>query len=261
MKALRLLVVGGCLSFRALFGWLNPYLYLVTLLIPSVTTLAFFVYLGRTAHVASDAYYVSGNALLAAAAPGLWGMSQAIAGERYAQTLGLLVVSPASRTIIFLGRALPATLNGFVVSAWTFVIAALLFRVHIPASAIAAVALAVAITAFSCVGIGLFNAALGLRWRETAVLGNLLLFILLLFAGVNIPLDRLPGWLSTIAQGIPVTHGAKATRELIGGASFTHVGTLLAAEVLVGACYSLVGMFALRFFEHDARTRATLELV
>lgn len=260
MRSLRLLTVGGYLSYRALFGWLNPYLYLMTLLVPSLTTLAFFVFLGRAAHVASDSYYVSGNALLAAASPGLWGMSQAIAGERYAQTLGLLVASPAPRTVVFLGRALPATLNGFVVSAWTFVIAALLFHVHIPASALAGVAAGIVITAFSCVGIGLFNAALGLRWRETGVLGNLLLFTLLLFAGVNIPLDRLPGWLSTFAQGIPVTHGAKAVRELMAGASFSHVGALLAAEALIGACYAVVGVLALAFFERDARARATLDL-
>jgi hypothetical protein len=36
---------------------------------------------------------------------------------------------------------------------------------------------------------------------------------------------------------------------------------LLAAEVLVGVCYALVGIAALAFFEHDARVRATLELV
>jgi ABC-2 type transport system permease protein len=261
MKMLRLLTVGGYLSYRALFGWLNPYLYVFTLLVPALTQLAFFVFLGRAAHAASDSYFVSGNALLAAASPGLWGMSQAIAGERYAQTLGLLVASPAPRTVVFLGRALPATVNGFVVSAWTFVVAALIFRVHIPAAAVAPLAVAIVITAFSCVGIGLFNAALGLRWRETGVLGNFLLYVLLLFAGVNIPLTRLPGWLSTFAQGIPVTHGAKATRELIAGASFTHVGGLLAAEVLVGVCYALVGIAALAFFEHDARVRATLELV
>jgi hypothetical protein len=35
---------------------------------------------------------------------------------------------------------------------------------------------------------------------------------------------------------------------------------LLAAEVLVGVCYALVGIAALAF-EHDARVRATLELV
>jgi ABC-2 type transport system permease protein len=259
MRSVRLLFVGGYLSYRALFGWLNPYMYTMTLLIPSLTTLAFFVYLGRAAHVANDAYYVSGNALLAAASPSLFGMAAAIAGERGAGTLGLLVGSPARRPLIFFGRALPATANGFIVSAWTFVIAGLLFHVHVPASALAPIAATIIITAFSCVGIGLFNAALGLRWRETGVLGNLLLYVLLMFCGVNVPLSRLPGWLSTMAQGLPVTHGAKAVRALVGGASFSHVGNLLLAEIAVGACYAIVGVVALKVFEHEARARATLD--
>ena len=260
MTSFRLLTIGGYISYRALFGWLNPVTYAFTLLIPSVTQLAFFVYLGRAAHVGSDAYYVSGNALLAAATPSLFGMAQAIAGERYTQTLALLIASPANRIAIFLGRALPGTANGILVSAWTFVVASLLFGVGVPAGALAPLALTIAVTSFSCVGLGIFNAALGLRWRETAVLGNLFLYVLLMFAGVNVPLDRLPHWMSTLAQGLPVAHGAKAARELVAGASFGHVAPLIAAEAVVGVAYVLVGLLAIRFFEGEARRGATLEV-
>ncbi len=260
MKHLRLLTIGGYISYRALFGWLNPLTYLFTLLIPSVTQLAFFVYLGRAAHVGNDAYYVSGNALLAAATPSLFGMAQAIAGERYTHTLALLIASPANRTAIFLGRALPGTVNGLLVSIWTFVVAALLFRITIPNAAIGPLALTIAVTSFSCVGLGTFNAALGLRWRETAVLGNLLLYVLLMFAGVNIPLDRLPHWMSTLAQGLPVTHGARAARELVAGSSLGHVAPLIAAEAAVGTAYVLIGLIAIRLFELEARRGATLEV-
>lgn len=259
MKNLRLLTIGGYISYRALFGWLNPYMYSFAVLLPALTQLAFFVYLGRAAHVASDTYYVAGNALVAAAVPSLFGMAQAVAGERYSHTLALLVVSPANRTALFLGRALPATVNGIVVSAWTLAIAALLFGISVPGRAIAPLGLAVAVTSFACVGLGLFNAALGLRWRETGVLGNVFLYALLLFAGVNIPLDRLPHWMSTVAQGLPITHGAKAVRELIAGAPFAHVAPLIGAEALVGVCYSLVGLAAIRLFELEARRGASLE--
>ncbi|HZQ81336.1 MAG TPA: ABC transporter permease [Gaiellaceae bacterium] len=260
MRNLRLLTIGGYLSYRALFGWLNPYMYSLALLLPAVAQLSFFVFLGRAAHVADDSYYVAGNALLAAATPSLFGMAQAVAGERYSNTLALLIASPASRVAVFAGRALPGIVNGMVLSTWTFAVAALLFRVSVPAGAVVPLAGAIAATSFSCVGLGLVNAALGLRWRETAVLGNLLLFVLLMFAGVNVPLDRLPGWLSTIAQGLPVTHGAKAARELVAGAGFEHVAPLLGAELLVGACYLATGLVALRLFEVEARRGATLEL-
>jgi ABC-2 type transport system permease protein len=231
-----------------------------TTLIPSVTKLCFFVFLGRAAHTGDDAYYVAGNALVVAASPSIFGMAQTIAGERYTQTLSLLVVSPANRVAVFLGRALPATLNGFVVSVWAFTVGALLFGVSVPGHALAPLALTIALAAASCVGIGLLNAALGLRWRETGVLGNIVLYVLLLFAGVNIPLDRLPGWLSTIAEGLPVTHAARAARELVGGASLAHVLPLLAAEALVGLAYVAVGLAAIGLFEHEARRGASLEV-
>ena len=260
MTNLRVLTIGGLISYRALFGWLNPASYTLTILIPSLTQLAFFVFLGRAAHVADDAFFVAGNALVAAAAPSLFGMAQAVAGERYTNTLALIVVSPASRPALFLGRALPAIANGVVVSIWTFVIAGLLFGITIPAHAVAPLALTILVTAFSCVGLGLFNASLGLRWRETGVLGNILLYVLLLFAGVNVPLDRLPSWLSTAAQGLPITHGAEASRQLVAGASFSHVAPLIAAEALVGVVYTAIGLTAIGLFEVEARRGATLEV-
>jgi ABC-2 type transport system permease protein len=260
MRHLRVLTIGGYISYRALFGWLNPYMFLLTTLIPALTQLFFFVYLGRAAHVADDTYYVAGNALVAAAAPSLFGMGQAIAGERWTQTLALLVASPASRVAIFLGRSLPAMVTGVVVSVWTFVIAAAIFGISVPAASIAPLALTIVVTSFACVGIALFTAALGLRWRETAVLANMLLFILLLFAGVNVPLGRLPHWLSTLAQGLPVTHGAKAARQIVAGEPFGHVARLLAAEALVGAVYIVVGLLSIGMFEVEARRGATLEV-
>jgi ABC-2 type transport system permease protein len=260
VRNLRLLTVGGYISYRALFGWLNPRMYVLVLLVPSLTQLFFFVYLGRAAQVEDDVFYIAGNALVAAAAPGLFGMSQAIAGERYTQTLSLLVVSPANRTALFLGRALPATINGVVIAVWTLGISAAIFRIHIPLGAIGPLALTVALSAFSCVGLGLVNASLGLRWREGAVISNMLLYILLLCAGINVPLDLLPGWLSTAAQGLPLTHGAYAARELIAGASLGDVRGLLAAEALVAVAYTLIGLATLRYFEVEARRGAALEV-
>ena len=116
------------------------------------------------------------------------------------------------------------------------------------------------VTAFACTGLGIVNAAMGLRWRETALLSNLLLYFLLLAAGVNVPLDLLPGWLSTLAQGIPVTHGVEAARGLVEGDSLFDVAPLLGAELLVGLAYATAGLFFVRLFELEARRGASLEL-
>ena len=94
----------------------QPTMYVLTLLHPSLTQL-FLLRVPRSGRsVESDAFFIAGNALVAAATPSLFGMSQAIAGGRYTQTLSLLVVSPANRVALFLGRSLPAIVSGAVIS-------------------------------------------------------------------------------------------------------------------------------------------------
>jgi ABC-2 type transport system permease protein len=260
VRHLRVFAIGGYLSYRALFGWLSPGLFVIILLVPSVTQIFFFAYLGRSAGVEDDAFYVIGNAVAAASIPCLFGMSHTITDERYTQTLATLIVSPASRVALFLGRALPATVNGVVVAVFALTAGAIALGVAIPAAAIPGLAAAIAITSFSCTGLGLVNAALGLRWRETAVLTNVFVYFLLLVTGVNVPLDLLPDWLATMAQGLPVTHGVEAAREAVGGATVAEISGLLAAEALIGAVYTVVGLVLLRLFEREARRGATLEV-
>jgi ABC-2 type transport system permease protein len=187
-------------------------------------------------------------------------MADTITDERHTHTLSLLVVSPASRVALFLGRAAPVAVNGAVVAAFAFVVGALLLDVSVPAASLGPLAVTILVTAFACTGLGLVNASLGLRWRESALLSNMLLYFLLLAAGVNVPLDLLPGWLSTIAQGLPVTHGVEAARELVAGASLVDVAPLLGAELLVGTIYATVGLFFVRVFEFEGRRGASLEL-
>lgn len=260
MTALRVFAIGGLLSYRALFSWLNPQLFVIVLLVPAVTQIFFFAYLGRAAGVEDDAFYVVGNALIGVVVPCVFGMTQTISDERYTHTLASLIVSPASRVALFLGRAIPVTANGAFVSAFAFVVGATVFQIHVSFGSLGVLPLAIVVTALSCTGLGLVNASLGLRWRETAVLSLIIYDSLLIFAGVNVPLELLPGWLSTLAQGIPVTHGAEAARQVVDGASFTDVSGLLGAELAVGLAYTAVGLTLLRAFEWAARRGAALEV-
>ena len=115
------------------------------------------------------------------------------------------------------------------------------------------------ITAFSCTGLGLLNGGIGLRVRETSVLSNVVLGLLLVFCGVNVPLDDLPIWMSTIAEGLPLTHGIQAARDVVAGDSLGGVSGLLLAEAGIGLVYLLLGLVVLRYFETQSRRHATLE--
>src|SRR5919197_1764279 len=257
--AARIFFVGGVTSFRALFYWLTPWIYIPTMFVSPIFQILLFAYIGRSAHLRSDEFYLIGNALQYASIPCLFAMAQSIGGERYQQTLGAILVSPAPRIPLFFGRSLPVVLNGAFVSAFSLAAGSLILGVHLPASSLAPLALVVLIASFSCTGLGLVNAALSLRIRENAVLSNAIFGFLLIFTGANVPLDALPGWMSTAAQGMPFTHAIAAARKLADGAGLGDVSGLLGAELLVGAIYGLAGFLLLRWFETLSRRYASLE--
>ena len=128
---LRVFFHGGLTSYRALFAWLNPWIFLPMLVAYPLFQTVFFVYLGRAANVANSTFFVIGNSFVAAAVTGLFGMGQGIAGERRFQTLSILLASPASRLALFLGRAVPTMVNGFIVALITFALGAALVGVSI----------------------------------------------------------------------------------------------------------------------------------
>ena len=259
MTSLRIFFVGGRMTYRALFYWLTPQIYIPSLLIAPIFQILLFAYIGRSAGLESDEFYVVGNAIQYAAIPCLFAMSQMIGGERYQNTLSAILVSPARRVPLFFGRSLPVILNGAFVSAFSLTAGALILKVDIPASAIPGLVIVILVAAFSCTGLGLINAAISLRVRENAVLSNVIFGFLLIFTGANVPLSELPDWMSTAAQGLPFTHAIKAARELADGASLASVADLIGAELVIGLMYAVVGYSLLRFMEIQSRTHASLE--
>jgi ABC-2 type transport system permease protein len=259
VTALRIFFIGGATSYRALFNWLSPWIFVPTFLVAPIFQILLFVYIGRSAGARSDEFYVIGNALQYAAIPCIFAMSNTIAGERFQQTLGYILATPARRLPLFVGRSLPVIANGMLVSAFALVVGGTIVGIHVPVSSVASLALVIAVASFACTGLGLVSAAIGLLARDTATLNNIVFGLLLVFTGANVPLHEMPGWMSTIAQGLPLTHGIEASRRLAEGASLTSVDRLVAAEALVGALYLVVGYLVLRGMEQQSRRLATLE--
>ena len=93
----RIFFVGGVTSFRALFYWLTPWIYVPTMFISPLFQILLFAYIGRSAGLESDKFYLIGNALQYASIPCLFAMAQAIGGERYQNTLSAILVSPPTK--------------------------------------------------------------------------------------------------------------------------------------------------------------------
>jgi len=231
---LRIFLIGGLMSFRALFSWISPWVYIPTLIVTPVFQIVFFAYLGRTAHLKSDGWFVIGNAVQIAS---------------FAMETGL---GRTRKRRVWLPVALIRR-NAAAIAA------GLLLAYPPPLASVPTLALIVVLGAFSCTGLGMVTGSVALRIRDMPILANLVMALLLIFCGTNVPLDQLPGWMSAVAQGLPLTHAIAAARQVADGASLGAVDALVAKEIGLGIAYMAVGFTLLRWFEMQSRKHATLD--
>src|SRR5918999_2727762 len=154
-RHLRLFFIGGLLSYRALFNWIRPGIYIATMLGSPLFQILFFAYLGRYSGLRDDTYFVVGNAVQVSAMSGIYAMTLTIANERYYQTLLPILATPANRLALFLGRALPVIANGLFVSVFGFAIGALFLDFSLSADQLPSLAAVVVVTVFACTGLGM----------------------------------------------------------------------------------------------------------
>jgi ABC-2 type transport system permease protein len=256
---LRVFFVGGSIAYRGLFNWIRPAMYIPTMLGSPLFQLIFFTKLGQYAHAQSRDFYIVGNSVQVCAMSSVYGMTMAVANERWFGTLGPLLASPASRSAVFLGRGVPVLANGLLVSAFTFAIGMLFLGFRPGLDAVPTLALIVIVTTLSCTAFGMLLGSIGLRAKDFFFAANLAYFLMLLFCGVNIPLDTLPGWMSAIGRCLPLTHGIAAAREVAAGASLGDVAGLVATELAIAAAYAAAGLALFRILERESRRTAVLD--
>ncbi|MEV8030548.1 ABC transporter permease [Streptomyces sp. NPDC086182] len=257
---LRLLLLGGYLSYRALFEWLRPSLFISVMLVTPVLQMLFFAELGRYAGSADPSYFVIGNAIVGCTVACVYGPMLAMSEERATGTLPVLLASPASRICIFVGRLIPFAVNGLLVSAYTLFFGSLVTDAHIPADRILPLGLTLLIAASACSGLGLCLGAIGLVSRDVPFLANLVALLMLLVSGANIGMDRLPVWLRVLGEALPLSRGIEAARRIARGDSLSAVGGLLLGEIVIGLVYLVASVGVFAWAEKTARTKATLEL-
>ncbi|GAB7039899.1 MULTISPECIES: ABC transporter permease [Catenuloplanes] len=255
----RLLGMGSVIAYRALFNWTTPIVFVGSLLVGPLFQLIFFAYVGRELSVGDDRFYIVGNAVLAAAWTCVFGGTMAIGNERRFGTLGHVLLSPRSRTLIFLGRATPYALNGLLVAAVILAVGATVLGLHIPASAIPLLALCLAAGAVASAFFGLTLGALGLRFRDIWVISNVTSALMVLLTGVNVPLDQLPAGLRAIGSVLPITHAAAAARDAAAGAGLAAIAPDLLTEAGIALAYAVLTAVLLRVFEAESRRRASLD--
>jgi ABC-2 type transport system permease protein len=237
-----------------MFNWATPIGYFSYKFLQPIVQILFLTELGIFATGPSNAlYFALGNALQLTAINGIFGVVMSVGNERQFGTLPILLGSPANRLVTFLGRAFVHVLDGIAGVAVGLALAFVMFRIDLSHANLGLLAICVCIISLSTAGLGLMFGSLSVITRDVFVIANAAYYLLLVFCGINFPVNRLPEWVQLISSCLPLTRGVQAAREVVSGASLSQVSGLLGGELAVGFIYALIGYALFAWLEHQAR--------
>jgi ABC-2 type transport system permease protein len=260
MNNLRIFLSSAVFSFRAQFDWLNPTMWFTMKFVLTLSQMAFFVFVGLFAH-ADIRFIAIGNALQSISWNTIFSVINITGRDKWDGTLSLVLATPANRLPLFIGRAMIHVLDGILSAVISFVFAAFIFGVNFGQTNILALALTVALTAFTMAGFGLLIGGFCFFFRNPMVFANIFTFALLIFCGVNFPVQSLPVAVQPVSYIFPLTYGLTAARNAITGADLVAIAPTLAQQITVGLAAMLIGYMLFRLFENNARKTGKIEAI
>lgn len=222
--------------------------------------MAFFVFVGLfIAGPEAIPFIAIGNSLQSVSWNTIFSVISITGHDKWDGTLPLVLATPASRLPLFIGRAMIHILDGILSVAISFFFAAFLFGVNFAQTNVLALTVTVFLTAFTMAGFGLLIGGLCFHLRNPMVFANIFTYALLLFCGVNFPVQNLPQIIQPVSYIFPLTYGITAARNAIAGATLSDVSLLLGQQLVVGLVSLMVGYFFFQLFERTARKTGKLE--
>ncbi len=234
---LRTLWANAVMAPKTTLGFMRIDFVLGTIFIIPLTQMVFFAFVVRleAGGAAEVAFTALGNAVATVTYSSVFSVCQTTDSEKQQGTMEHLLVSPANRFALYLGRGLIPILISLATVSVGLLYASTFFGVHIDPSTIPAVAVSVVLTAFAMVGFGLLLGGVALYLRTSIILGNIFLFCGLLLSGVNFPLSALPLPLQYVGDALPLTWGLAAIRAAVAGTTGGPLELLWGAVALAGA--------------------------
>jgi ABC-2 type transport system permease protein len=260
MNNLKVFVSSAIFSFRAQFDWLNPAMWITMKFVLSLSQMAFFAFVGVFAG-ASVPFIAIGNALQSLSWNTVFSVINITGHDKWDGTLPLVLATPAHRMPLFIGRAMIHVVDGLISVAISFAFAAFIFGVNFGQSDVLALTLTVFLTAFTMAGFGLLIGGLSFFFRNPMVFANIFTFVLLIFCGVNFPVQSLPTVIQPVSYLFPLTYGITAARSAITGGNLIQIAPTLALQLVVGLAAMIVGFLFFRSFENNARKTGKMEAI
>ncbi|MDV3244156.1 MAG: ABC transporter permease [Nitrososphaerales archaeon] len=260
---LALRVFKGAFLFgrKGLIIWDSWDMWIMQIVITPIAQIGFFAFLSIYLNypISVTQYIIVGNALQSMSFSAVFAVANITSQDKWQGTLPGMMVTPANRVALFVGRAMFQVLLSALISAAGLLYAATVFGVDFGSADFLGIAAVVLVTCAAMISFGLLISAVGLYMRTAMIVANIFLFITLLLSGVNFPVSVLPVWLQPVSWTIPLTYGTEALRSAISGASLLQLLPVLGWEGLDGFIVLLVGFSLFTGFETLSRRTGRFE--
>lgn len=256
-------------SGSVLFGrkgtilWDSWEMWIMQVFITPPAEMAFFFLLALAVYrenaLAEAQYTVIGNAVQSMSFAAVFAVANITSQDKWQGTLENLIVTPANRMALFIGRASFQIFMSAIITVAAFVYARYLFGISFASANYLSLGVAIVLTSVMMISFGLLISSIGLFMRTAMIVANIFLFLTMLVSGVNFPVSALPQWLQVVSWSIPMTYGVEAAREAIAGSTVFSLGTVFFEEFIDGLVVLFVGYLLLKGFERLARKSGRLE--
>lgn len=184
-----------------------------------------------------------------------WGLL----GEMQSGTLEQMYLSPLPSWLLTIGLQVASIVEAVISALLLSLFIELVVQVPLPLHWAALIPLVLLV--LGSVGYSLILGGLTLLFKRLEILKELFQIVVLIFGGVLVSLDRMPGWMATMARFLPLTPGVEVLRKiLLDGVSLGQLsgdGTLWWG-LCSAAAYLALGIGIFRWCERIAKRRGTL---
>ena len=200
----------------------------------------------------------------------LYGISQAILDDReHYRTLKYVYITPGSIYVYLFGRGLANVAETAISCVVTLTFGAVVLHISYAAFdlPLLVVSLVLGIAGIATFGIMLAGITL-LTARHGFKMGESVGAIFFLLGGVVFPIGILPGWVQTVAYGLPVTYWIEAMRRSVigdAGQANSFLATmptwqLLVTMVATTALFFVLSVLVFRYFDRSARRKGRIDI-
>lgn len=263
METLERAYRNGLYTFKGLFGFLKPEIYVLVKVVNPVFQVMFFSLIAKHAYGNVDITpFIVGNAFVLCMYNAFFGVGCTLINERGYGTLKLLIGSPCNKFNVFITKSTFHIIDGIFTVLIGLFTGIIFFNIRIPIDILPYFIVCLVIAIFTACSMGLLIGSIGLITRDINMLLNLSSMLLMSLCGVNFSIEKLPTVLQYVSNILPLTNALKASKLLLNGGiiNYGKVNSLLINELLLGIGYCIIAYLSFKFMEKLAKCRATIDI-